>query len=111
MSKNIATSSEVRAWSVKAGLREATAPTVGRLSEAEVAAFNKAHRSQEYTPGVKPASTIAVKVPTTDKRGRNITKTVRVESSALRAAVGAEGQRGRVPAEAARQYVIGAGLV
>ncbi len=107
----IATASEVRNWAVRTGLRSAEATVIGRLSKTEVEAFNAKHTAKKYEPGVKPARVITVKVPTTNKVGANITKTVKVEADALRKALGAEGQRGRVDATKAAQYVIGAGLV
>lgn len=108
---NIVTAATVRAWSVKAGLREATAKNIGRLTLAEVDAFNAKHKTKTYAPGVKPAKTIAVVVPTKNARGANITKTVRVDAAELRKATGSEGKRGRVDTAKAVEYVIGAGLV
>ncbi len=108
MSKSIATAAEVRSWATAKGL---TASSRGRLSADTVEAFNKAHRAVEHVVGIKPERTIKVSVPTEDKRGRKITKTVAVPAADLRAAVGAEGKRGRVSAAAAREFVIEAGLV
>lgn len=104
----VVAASEVRAWAVGKGLN--VAETRGRLSTEVVQAFNKAHKSKAYVAG-GPEPTITVKVPTTDKRGRSITKSVEVPAAELRSAIGAEGQRGRVNTEDAVQYVIGAGLI
>lgn len=116
MSKNtnaqsVATAAEVRTWSVKKGLRSAETKVIGRLSNDEVTAFNKAHKAKQYAPGVKPARTINVKVQTKNAKGANITKVVKVEADTLRKALKAEGQRGRVNGAKAAEYVIGAGLV
>lgn len=103
----VVAAAEVRAWAANKGLP--VKDTRGRLSTEVVEAFNKAHKSKVYRPG-GPERTITVKVPTTDAKGRNITKAVKVPAADLRAAIGAEGKRGRVPAEAAREFVIGNGL-
>lgn len=104
----VVNAAEVRSWAGSKGLE--VADTRGRLPFAVVDAYNKAHRSKRYAVG-GPAKTISVAVPATDSRGRNITKTVAVNAAELRAGIGAEGQRGRVSAAAAVEYVIGAGLV
>lgn len=97
---NVATSAEVRAWAVKSGLRDADADKRGRLSQAEVEAFNAKHKAKSYEPGVKPARVLAVKV------GR---KTVKVDALELRAGINA-GKRGRIDTAKAAEYVIGKGL-
>jgi len=97
----LVSASYVRDWAVRTGLRSAEAKVIGKLTNAEVSAFNSKHKSKAYKPGQAPASTIAVKV------GR---KVVHVESATLRSAIGA-GKRGKVNASKAAEYVIGAGLV
>jgi len=104
---NIATSAQVRSWAIAKGL--APEVNIGRLSSEVVDEFNRRHKAQ-YTPGVKPARTIAVKVPAEDSRGRKITKTVRVEAQALRKGIKA-GKAGRVDNGKAVKYVIRKGLV
>jgi hypothetical protein len=97
----LVSASYVRDWAVRTGLRSADAKVIGKLTDAEVAAFNSRHKAKAYKPGQAPTPTTAVKV------GR---KVVHVESATLRAAIGA-GKRGKVNASKAAEYVIGAGLV
>ncbi len=111
MSKNtaaprIASADEVRVWAVEKGLAK---PTRGRLSNGAVEAYNKAHKSRQYTPGVAPEPTMVVQVEAKDKNGRKRQRKVSVPLAALRTVEGV-GKRGKVSQAVAREYVIGAGL-
>lgn len=99
--KNVPAST-VRAWAAENGVATGSR---GRLHPDVTEAFHKANPRLRYEPKIAEAPTVTVKVPTTDKRGRNRTKAMTIPATEARSLAGdLAGKRGRL-SEAAVERV------